>query len=221
MEISISLPVAAENIAMASICAKLGKKGRTYLDFRITEEWIDFVYALPDFYNEEKGFPKEDTLKEKQNPIVASTCFTCGKVGHTVPDCRQNRQAQEKTELIQYYRKLSKLRTSRVAINCFTYVKAGHKPSAYADATKKSPTSNYTESKSVKRAMTLNTSFKTCWRQVNGKLMSLTIDTGGMISIIPTKYVSSTIKLCRKIYVTDVNGGTKLRKKVCVELGIG
>jgi len=37
MEISTSLPVAAEKIAMASIYTKLGKKGRAYLDGRVTE----------------------------------------------------------------------------------------------------------------------------------------------------------------------------------------
>jgi len=45
MESSTIFPVAAEKITVASVYARLGKKGRAYLDGCVTEERIDFMDA--------------------------------------------------------------------------------------------------------------------------------------------------------------------------------
>ena len=60
MEGCQSLTAAAERTAMASIYAKLGKRGRAYLDSRPIDTLTSFLDALQGFYAAEGGFPRED-----------------------------------------------------------------------------------------------------------------------------------------------------------------
>ena len=60
MEGSQLLTAAAERTAIASIYAKLGKRGRAYLDSRPINTLTSFLDALQGFYAAEGGFPHED-----------------------------------------------------------------------------------------------------------------------------------------------------------------
>ena len=88
-----TLAEAAENITMVSIYAKLGKRGRAYLDSRQATNFLSFIDALQGFHAAEGGYPKEDgyTVKESRQQTT-TICFTCGKPGHRAADCWSNQK---------------------------------------------------------------------------------------------------------------------------------
>ena len=93
MEGSPSLTAAAERTAMASINAKLGKRGRAYLDSRPIDNLTSFLDAFQGFYAAEGGYAREDgaSMMKKTRTLHMSTCFTYWKPGHKSADCWQTR----------------------------------------------------------------------------------------------------------------------------------
>ena len=215
MDGSQNLVEAAEKIAIASIYAKLGKRGRAYLDSRHTDDLSSFLDALQGFHAAEGGFPKEDSPFKKPKQQLSLTCFNCGKSGHKAAECWSNSKPQNQSRQQQI-----QAPPPSTTVSCFLCGKQGHKSTACPENANKNKNA-LQKKQSVKRASTPDTRFNTCDGSVDGTSMSFTLDTSAMISVIPEEFVSNTAEKCGEVLVTDANGGTRIKQKVRVNVVIG
>lgn len=221
-----SIPDVVSKIACASVYAKVGKRGRSYLDARNTSTEESFLDALQGFCTSEGGFPKDDGFPRRQNPAPVhynnSTCFHCGKVGHRRTECWHFKNQQppksihpssDQSLLKSIPQSLKEEGQSTVdsskTVTCYTCGKVGHKTPACPEKTKKVNV--------MKTSMDIP---NTITGSVDGQDLQFTLDTGATISLIPKELVSGENRSFGRVVITDANGGRRERETTKVDIVI-
>ena len=191
------------------VCSVIPKRARAVLDVRAVATAADLVDALQDhlmvdgnrtegqaavFRNQAYGSNSEGS---KDRKVINSSCFTCGKPGHKAADCWQGKGSSGSSG----YSKPVVGPSSVSTITCYNCGKVGHKSPQCPEPKAEKANPKEGKPKPVRRVWHNRPKETQVEGSVNGIDVSIVLDSGASISVVPELIVSPDQRTGRRVAV--------------------
>ena len=192
------------------VCSVIPKRARAVLDVRAVGTAADLVDALQDHLmvegNRTEGqaavFRKQTYTSSsssdgsKERKATSLSCFTCGKPGHKAADCWQGKGSSGSSG---YSKPV--VSPSASIITCYNCGKVGHKSPQCPEPKAEKAGSKEGKPKPVRRVWHSRPQETQLEGSVNGVGVSIVLDSGASISVVPELIVAPDQRTGRRVAV--------------------